>query len=645
MKAPSLTLPLALFAAAAPILARQGPGPDEGATADRGPAVLDVAPGADAPDADDANSAGRGDLAAVVRFGRPETWGELLERDSYLTFNLQSVAEARRDLEQDRLLNDRERASALTAMGTLGLLDVRPYLRTWTDGELSLGRQAATLALGELGERDDRYLVSLLDDPDQQVAECALLALLRSGSVTGFAEAERMAEGRGRLAVVARELMSFHANPDESEASYAARLLLELRWDAARRYGYVDGVRWRVHLIDGLCQNRRFLDAVIYQEAATIQQIGVVDHIWEGYLASRSEFALRACVRGLQPQLAAAARVGLWQPENAAEWDVLFDELGRVKTSGSMLEVLRRATVLPEQRFDAILLLARAGEPSVEDAVEELLESGTEAERARLLRALGASGRGIWIPEMTRQRLSADPRVRAAALIAMVRLGHAPANLRLQSALLDAEPRERAELLAELRATSEDNRVVVFLEQVAPLLEGPTALAVYVALAQRGNLAAREPLRAALETSAAGDLAPEIVLALADSPLGTDLQAFKRLFPTEGSFELNVALARALLRQNDRDVTPVLRAAIWSAPWNRSLLACALLTSVVGIFGVETELESAPAGVGETGLRRVGFALGELGGPEMVERLARRRSSGDPALQGAYLGALGARTH
>ncbi len=40
---------------------------------------------------------------------------------------------------------------------------------------------------------------------------------------------------------------------------------------------------------------------------------------------------------------------------------------------------------------------------------------------------------------------------------------------------------------------------------------------------------------------------------------------------------------------------------------------------------------------------RVGFALGEWGGSEALESLARRRPSGDPALQGAYLGAMSVR--
>jgi hypothetical protein len=45
-------------------------------------------------------------------------------------------------------------------------------------------------------------------------------------------------------------------------------------------------------------------------------------------------------------------------------------------------------------------------------------------------------------------------------------------------------------------------------------------------------------------------------------------------------------------------------------------------------------------------MRRLGFAIGTWGGIDAVERVSRLRRSnpGDPAVQGAVLGALAART-
>ena len=64
-----------------------------------------------------------------------------------------------------------------------------------------------------------------------------------------------------------------------------------------------------------------------------------------------------------------------------------------------------------------------------------------------------------------------------------------------------------------------------------------------------------------------------------------------------------------------------------------------------GIQGLHDELASAPTEARPEDLRRIGYALGQWGGLAAVEALARRRGSGDPALQGAYLGALATRTH
>ncbi len=54
--------------------------------------------------------------------------------------------------------------------------------------------------------------------------------------------------------------------------------------------------------------------------------------------------------------------------------------------------------------------------------------------------------------------------------------------------------------------------------------------------------------------------------------------------------------------------------------------------------------QSPPAGATEADVRRLGFALGQWGGLPTVEALARRRNGGDPALQGALLGALTTRS-
>ena len=73
-------------------------------------------------------------------------------------------------------------------------------------------------------------------------------------------------------------------------------------------------------------------------------------------------------------------------------------------------------------------------------------------------------------------------------------------------------------------------------------------------------------------------------------------------------------------------------------------MAAALAIDAGGIGVLRRELENAPSYARAEDVRRVGYALGFWGGIPQVEDLAKRWSVGHPALQGAVLGALAART-
>ena len=74
------------------------------------------------------------------------------------------------------------------------------------------------------------------------------------------------------------------------------------------------------------------------------------------------------------------------------------------------------------------------------------------------------------------------------------------------------------------------------------------------------------------------------------------------------------------------------------------MLAAGLIVQSRGITALEEELDTPPTPVTGNDLRRVGFALGEWGGVDALEALSRRRPAGDPAVQGAYLGAMSSRS-
>jgi len=137
----------------------------------------------------------------------------------------------------------------------------------------------------------------------------------------------------------------------------------------------------------------------------------------------------------------------------------------------------------------------------------------------------------------------------------------------------------------------------------------------------------------------------DVIAALAIFPAIEDLTLLRELYPRENDFAVNLELATAFVRLKDPLCQPVLRSALWREPWNRGVLAGALIIEVGGIDALRSELQRPPQRVSNRDLRRVGFALGEWGGLPEVESLARLRSSGDPVVQGALLGALGARTH
>jgi hypothetical protein len=123
-----------------------------------------------------------------------------------------------------------------------------------------------------------------------------------------------------------------------------------------------------------------------------------------------------------------------------------------------------------------------------------------------------------------------------------------------------------------------------------------------------------------------------------------DIELLRELFPLGDEPEVDVELALALIAAREAAVLPLLRAAVWSEPWNRSVLAGALVLHHGGIEALRAEVARPPAGINDRDLRRVGFALGEWGGAVEVDRLAGRVSAADPALQGALLGALSTRS-
>ena len=217
----------------------------------------------------------------------------------------------------------------------------------------------------------------------------------------------------------------------------------------------------------------------------------------------------------------------------------------------------------------------------------------------------------------------------------------------LHDLLEGGESVARSHVLAMLAAASPDARIQSLLEDALVLkdLKEDERVLCQVALSLQGRLQPRGALREMLKSPGLGvGLQELLVRALGRNPDFEDLAVLRAVFPVEDAYELNVALAEALVVNRDAGALNLLRQALWRGPWNRSVLAAGLLARHGGIQVLHDEIASPPERSTAQDLRRVGFALGEWGGLSEVDVLARRRRSGDPALQGAFLGALATRT-
>jgi hypothetical protein len=175
-------------------------------------------------------------------------------------------------------------------------------------------------------------------------------------------------------------------------------------------------------------------------------------------------------------------------------------------------------------------------------------------------------------------------------------------------------------------------------------VEGEVRESVELALAREGRIGDREVLRSWLQEGRPRPLRSAAIRALGRRLEEQDLELFRTMFPLEEELDLNVELAVVLVRNRDPQALQMLRRILWQGDWNESVLAGGLLMRGGGVHSLLVELDSPPAGSDARDLRRVGFALGQWGGIEAVEILARRRAEDDPGMQGAYLGVLSTRT-
>ncbi len=572
------------------------------------------------------------DLAARAGVGNPDesavalTWRDRLARDKQVTFTPRSATDASAALDL-RGGTSLRRAAAWVTLGCVGSPADRPRIEGQARTGKGLQRQAAILALGEISADETALLASFAEEPDVQSSEAAMLALLRSRRPAG---AERV-EGIAHLtsdprAATAAALLAFQRDPSLENVPRAARLWVDLRWEAARVFGGVDGQSFSVRRIDKLAASPAFVSEVVLRAGARLPGIAPKDHLLLILLEGSSPARLVAAVDASPRALSRLVDSGLWAPRDAGEWEVLLAEIERERAEASCPELLLRAQDVLELRWRAKALLARADRVDIESFGAIDVPALEEKDRVLACQVLGSIADPASRAILAHLAEDASPAVRGTALAARFRLGDKSVAAAMDPIEEDRTRPEHAPLLESLCRNVREPLVAFRLEKYLRKAVGAELATVAAALCEQGRSSGRTVVRSllSLDSPPIGARRRLLVRALCRRPTAEDHEALAQTFPQPGEDDLNGELAVGLTLLGDPGIHPILRSALWSSGF---------------------DLEHPPSNARDGDLRRAGFALGEWGGIEALDALmAQAGSKGSPAVQGALLGVLGART-
>jgi hypothetical protein len=588
-------------------------------------------------------------LPALAQTLGTRTLEQARTRDARVSFSAESARRARAVLEKPPLVV-LERSIAALAVGTARSSADLARLELLASEGPEAERRAALYALGELGALGLTALERLERREPGKLSDALAVALLVAEQ-RGASEAplllERLAEKNDTTSIWARAALAARAGETPGALAAALQLHYELRWRAAQSYGFVDGERWHKVRLRELAAVPEFNARVVYGASEALFAPALKAHLIETLAQGEPPGALELGVRVLGRELGAALEGGEWQPAGPESWGRILGELERTRSERGARGLVEYAYLkVPEFETAAGTLFLRSGGDLPWKWIADRLASGTNEERAALFFAVGERGQRELVPDLA-GLLEARPELGfGPGLVALVRLGHEPAIEAAAELVAGGTSARRDELVRALLSALHDKRARKLALEASERTDLAPDLAIdlTIALATAGERNARLRLREELPGAPAGTRRLAAVRALSVAAEPPDIEVLARLFPLEDEFETNVALALALLRAKHPASRPVLQAALWQGDWTVSLLAGGLVVAGSGAAGLSDELDAAPAEVAEGDLRRVGFALGEWGGQPALDELLRRRPESDPAVQGALLGLLSARS-
>jgi HEAT repeat protein len=617
------------------------------------------------PDQDPVVDPAQAEQAEVERRLARREWVKLMRRDSGVGFTDRTRQAAQSALSDTDTVGI-ARACAFFALGSVQSVAARPALELEAREAPGIVRRAAVLALGELGESLNgaaELLIELLEDPDPSIVNDALLALARSHFPRAETHLKRLvSDTPNPLSQRAQQALDFVRFPNRRSEFESVTMLLSLRYETAKRYGSLNGRPWSQHRLEELKRDEAFLDEVILMAAAELLKPGIKDHLMEIVIQPGRTLRWRAAATALPEDVERMIANGLGGPHREAGWAQLIDGAVESGWAGSMPETLGKALSIRALAPTAAAHLIRS-RPDLEEELRAAFRSPRREVRVRAAEAVGRlslTGYLLDLRGLSKHTFTAGGsqphriQVAAASWVARLRLGDLTAREPMIDVLADRvgayNDHDRSGVLDALEKACLSEAVVQFLVQLAPLTDGLVRAEVQALLALSGRAPASAGLRAAYgEADRGSSSAGRLLRGIAHLPSVDDLEFLAREFPLDEDHASNVLLAQVLIENGHEKIEPILRAAIWKGPWHRSALAAAVVAEYRGLDLLMHWVAMPPATARSVDLRRVGFAIGEWGGLEAIDKLRRLLGSAAgaerPALQGALLGALTTRTH
>jgi len=582
----------------------------------------------------------------------------LYERDLRTDFDRRSATLARADLEELDPGAPGWR-SAVYSLGAAGAVESRRILAEATTEVLPTDERIAAIhGLGALGSKVGPAIDVLQDlsrDEDADLRTAAMVALIRTGTAAGRGFVAELAAGVDERSGEARDLLAYAADPRGQALPPAFKRLYQLRWEAAKAYGFVDGAVWASTLLNELRGDRAFLRALVLQLVLDLKLENAKDHLLEALIDGEGVPRVRVCTQRMPVVIESMIDAGIWRPADLKEWKWLMLTILEKELAYLFPRTLRLAAAHPEPVVQAgAVALLQTSEGQFGDLVESSISNEMPGVRALAAWALGTAGNPDYGPRLIDMADDPDPWVRANAIASLIRMGNAAGTIRAGRILSipseEREPLMSSWLFEALERAAPDGDVIDFLQDAAPRLEEADRAAADSILL----LYSRAPVDTKVirrELPGMNPRSPEAIMgarALAARPGAKDLRVLARLFPREGAAEINLELASGLARSGHRSVEPLLQRAVWELPWNVSVLAAGVVRATYGQRTLISWAANPPVEATEQDVRRLGYAIGEWGGLPAVEALRKRLNSTAgadlPALQGAILGALAART-